>query len=242
MRAFRTVAVAVLFALALAATVPLGSSSVLAAGLNRVSASTLLSNACRASFGASAFRVQGHVTTGGTAMSLDAYFGSAGDLITFTEKGDETVSIIVNGPSTYFKGNRSFWLSMTPHDGAVASLFAGRWIDMTSDKKDTADLTKRLSKRALLAQGVCGRSATFGGNTIVYGVKVDKVQSPDGSTVYIENGPTPHILRAIASPGQKYSGELAFSNYGVQPDTAAPPGAIPISAFGSTGSTGGTGS
>ena len=63
-----------------AATLPLGSSSVLAAGSHRVSASTLLRNACKASFAAAAFRIQGHLTSGGKAMSLDVYFGTAGDL------------------------------------------------------------------------------------------------------------------------------------------------------------------
>ena len=60
---------------------------VLAAGSHRVSASTLLRNACKASFAASAFRVQGHFISGGKAMSLDVYFGFAGDLMTATQKG-----------------------------------------------------------------------------------------------------------------------------------------------------------
>jgi hypothetical protein len=212
---------------AVAALVPLGSSSVLAASSSHVSASTLLRNACKASFSAPAFRVQGHITQGGTPMSLDISFGSAGELVKVTQKGDQTVNAIVSGPSTYFKANRSFWQANTG-SSAAASQFAGRWIDMTSDKKDATSFTKDLNKKTLFSQCGAVGSATYTGNAVLNGVKAYKVHE-GGYTGYIENGPTPYILRVTAGPGQKNSGDLVFSNYGVQPDTTPPSGAIPIS-------------
>jgi hypothetical protein len=207
-----------------------GSSSVLSAGSNRASASTLLSDACNATFLASAFRVQGHVMTGGTSGSLDVYFGSAGELINFTQKGDQSVRIIVNGPSSYIEANRTFWQSLTKSSRA-ASLAAGHWIDMSSDKKDADSITNALSKGGILA-GCGAGSTTYAGSTAVNGVKVIKIHqdwSDESDTYYVEIGPTPYILRIAASPSKKNSGDLVFSDYGVQPDTAAPRGAIPIS-------------
>lgn len=227
-----------------AATLPLGSSSVLAAGSHRVSASTLLRNACKASFAAAAFRVQGHLTSGGTAMSLDVYFGFAGDLMTATQKGDQTFHVIKNGPSVYMEANRPFWLANSNNNGALASLFADRWIDMTSDKKDTAGITKSFTKETFFGSACSANdfgSASYAGNAIFNGVKVfivhqSHVKSP--GTFYIENGPTPYLLRATGT-SQKDGGVLAFSSYGVQPDTAAPPGVIPISQLsGNSGNSG----
>jgi hypothetical protein len=146
------------------------------------------------------------------------------------------------------EANRSFWLSNSNNNSAVASLFAGRWIDMTSDKKDIAGFAKSVSKGALLGacQGGLG-SATYAGKGNVNGVKVTKVHLSRGAnagTFYIENGPTPYLLRATST-----SQNLVFTDYGVQPDIAAPAGAIPISQLtgnsggtGATGSTGDTGS
>ena len=219
-----------------AATLPLGSSSVLAAGPHAVSASTLLRNACKASFAASAFHVKGHLTSGGETISLDVYFGSSGDLMTATEKGDQTFHVIENGPSVYMKANRAFWLANSNNNRALASLVADRWIDMTSDKKDTAGITKSLTKKTFFG-GACssnyfgGGSASYAGNATIHGVKVfvvhqSHVKSP--GTFFIENGPTPYILRGMGT-SQNDGGVLTFSNYGVQPDTSAPRGAIDFS-------------
>jgi hypothetical protein len=213
-----------------AATLPLGSPSALAAGSKHVSASTLLNQACSATLAAPAFRAQGHAHVDGTAASVDIYFGSAGTLMTLTQHGDQTISMIMNGPSTYVKGNQPFWQSVTNDSGAT-SLLAGRWIDMTSDRKDVASMTKDLDKKALLSQCGKGGSATYVGHATVNGIKVNKVHqasSSESDTYYIENGSTPYILRATSSPSQQNSGDLVFSDYGVQPDTSAPAGAIPI--------------
>lgn len=51
------------------------------------------------------------------------------------------------------------------------------------------------------------------------------------NTYYVEGGSTPYILRIAGSPSEKQTGDPAFSTYGVQPDTAAPAGATPISQF-----------
>lgn len=229
-----------------AATLPLGSSSVLAAGSHRVSASTLLRKACRASFAAAAVHVRGHVTSGGKTTALDVYFGSAGNLMTATQKGDQTVHVITNGPSVYVNANRPFWLANSNNNRAFASLVANRWIDMTSDKKDAANITKSVTKATLFG-GACrsndfrGGSASYTGNATVNGVKVfvvhqSHVRNP--GTFYIEKGSTPYILRGVGT-SKKDHGVVTFSNYGVQPDTAAPPGAIPISQLsGSSGNSG----
>src|SRR6516165_8060956 len=230
-----------------AAVLPLGSSSVLAAGSHAVSASTLLRNACKASFAAPAFRVHGHLTSGGTVMSLDVYFGSSGDLMTATQKGDQTFHVIENGSSVYMKANRAFWLANSNNDRALASLFSDRWIDVTSDKQDTAGITKGLTKKTFFG-GACSTndfgSASYAGNSVFNGVKVfivhqSHVRSP--GSFYIENGPTPYLLRATGT-SPKDGGVLTFSNYGVQPDTAAPPGAVPISQLsGNSGNSGNSG-
>jgi len=68
--------------------------------------------------------------------------------------------------------------------------------------------------------------------------KVHQNSSGESDTFYIEKGSTPYILRMTARQSQKNIGDLVFSDYGVQPDTAAPLGAIPFSNLGSTGSTG----
>ena len=229
-----------------AATLPLGSSSVVAAGSNQVSASTLLSDACTASFGASALRFQGHITSGGTPMSVDVYFGSAGELMTVAEHGGaETFRIIANGPSIYMEANGAFWLANTNHNRAAASLFAGRWIDVTSDKKDFGDVTKSLSKESILSQCRAGGSATYAGTAVVNGMKVIKIHhhtTSESDTFYIEKGPTPYILKLTGSQSQKDSGDVLFSDYGVQPHIAAPAGAIPFSQLsGNSGNSGNSG-
>ena len=118
---------------------------------------------------------------------------------------------------------------------------------MTSDKKDTAGITKSFTKKTFFG-GACSAndfgSASYAGNAIFNGVKVfivhqSHVKSP--GTFYIENGPTPYLLRATGT-SQKDGGVLAFSSYGVQPDTAAPPGVIPISQLsGNSGNSGNSG-
>jgi hypothetical protein len=227
----------------MAATLSLGSPSALAASSRHVSASTLLKHACIATLAASAFRGQGHVTDGNTAMSVDVYFGSAGTLLTVTEHSDQTINLIINGPSTYMKANQPFWQSVSHNSGASA-LGADRWFDVTSDKKDFAGVANSLNKKALLSQ--CGQSssATYVGTATVNGFKAIKIHaasSHESDTYYIESGSTPYLLRVTGSPSQKNSGDLVFSDYGRQPDTAAPSGAIPFSDFGSTGSTGSAG-
>jgi hypothetical protein len=175
-------------------------------------------------------------------MRLDVYFGSAGESVTITEKGNQTLRVITNGRSIYVQGNRPYWLSETKSPGA-ASLFAGRWIDMTSDKKDTAGIIKDFNKRGLLPS--CGGvgSTTYAGKAVVKGVKAYKLQEegagnePDSG--YVESGPIPYLLKVSLSPGQSDAGVLVFSDFTVQPDIAAPPGAIPISQLsGNSGNTG----
>jgi hypothetical protein len=177
-------------------------------------------------------------------MGVDVYFGSAGAMVTLTEKGHQTVSIIKNGHSIYMEGNRPFWHSETKNPG-VASLAANRWIDMTSDKKDTAGIIKDFSKSAILPS--CGSvgSTTYAGKAVVNGVKAYKLQEEgDGNepdSGYVESGPIPYLLKVSLSPGQNDSGDLVFSDYGVQPDTAEPPGTIPISQLsGNSGNSGNT--
>jgi hypothetical protein len=221
------------FGAALAATLLSSASVATAATSHHESPSNLLNDACGATLAASAFRAHGHAHTGGTSISVDVYFGSAGELLTLTQHGNQTVHAIINGPSTYIKGNGPFWRSATNNAG-VASLLAGRWIDMTSDKKDMASLTKDINKRAILSQCGEGGSATYAGKGVVNGVKVTKVHqnaNNESNTYYIEVPPTPRILRVTGNPDEKNSGDLVFSNYGVQPDTTAPAGATPISQF-----------
>jgi hypothetical protein len=217
----------------LAATL-LGSASVaLAATSHHESASKLLHDACRDTLAASAFRAHGHATTGGKSISVDVYFGSAGELLTLTQHGNQTVYAVMNGPSTYIKGNGAFWRSATNNAG-VASVLANRWIDMTSDQKDMASLTKDINKQAILSQCGEGGTATYAGKAVVSGVKVTKVHqnaNNESNTYYIEERPTPLIVRVTGSPHAKNSGDLFFGNYGVQPDTTAPAGATPISQF-----------
>ena len=218
-----------------------GSPTFLPAGSKHVSATVLLSDACNATFFATAFRSQGHLTYGNDAMRIDAYFGSAGGLLTLTEHGDQTFSLIMNGPSIYLKGNRAFWQMWTSNSRTV-SPHPGRWLDMTSDKKDVTDLS--VNKGTVLSGCGAGESATYTGNAAVNGVKVYKVLqnwSGESDTYYIEKGSTPYILRITGRQSRKNIGDLVLSDYGVQPDTSAPPGAIPFPDVGSTGSTGSSG-
>jgi hypothetical protein len=91
------------------------------------------------------------------------------------------MSAIKDGPSTYIKANRSFWQSSTKNR-AESSLLADHWIDMTSDKKDSAAFTKDLSKGNILSSCGEGRSTTYAGNAVLNGVKVNKVhQNSSGS-------------------------------------------------------------
>jgi hypothetical protein len=228
-----------------AATLPLGSSSALAASTEHVSASTLMKDACKAFFSASAFRAKGHITSGNTPGSVDVYFGSAGTLLTLTQHGNQTVNFILDGSSTYLKANKSFWLSMTPHDAGAAALFADQWFDVTSDKKDFAGFAKSMNKKAI-GQG-CGQSSSttrYVGTATVNGHKAIKIRTKanhESDTYYIESGSTPYLLRITGSSSPKDSGDLVFSDYGKQPDTSAPPGAISFPSFGGTGSTGSSG-
>lgn len=218
---------------AVLALLPIGSSRVLAAGSNHGSASTLLGDACGDTLAASAFRAHGHVTSGGTSMTIDVYFGSAGGLLTITQHGDQTARAILNGRSTYFEGNRPFWQSIT-NSRRAASFLTSRWIDMTSDTKDTAGITKNFNKTQLLSQCGQGRTATYAGSATVNGVKTVKVHQVSGresDTYYIEKSQTPYVVRVSGSTHQKDTGDFVFSDYGVQPNTAAPPGAVPISQF-----------
>ena len=226
-----------------AAMLPLGPSSASAASSKHVTAPALLKDACNATLAAPAFRAQGQISQRSRAMSVDAYFGSGGALLSVTQHGDQTFNVITNGHSTYMKANQPFWQSVTKNSGAAA-LGADRWFDVTSDKKDFADFAKSVNKKALLSTCGKGWSIAYVGTATVNGLKAIKIHetaSQESDTYYIESGATPYILRFTGSPSQKNNGDLVFSDYGVQPDTSAPPGAIPFSDFGSTGSTGSTG-
>ncbi len=215
-----------------AALLPLGSSGAAAAATSRESAPQLLHAACSDTLTAAAFRAKGHVTTGGATVVVDVYFGSGGTLLTLTQHGNETFNSIQNGPATYIKGNGPFWRASG--GAGDASLLANRWIDMTSDKKAAASFTQDVSKGSILSQCGGGGSATYAGKGTVNGTKVTKIHQNshnESNTYYVEGGSTPYVLRIAGDPSEKQTGDLAFSNYGVQPDTAAPAGAIPISQF-----------
>lgn len=210
----------------------LGSPGAAAAATSRESAPQLLRAACSATLAASAFRAQGDVATGGSSVKVDVYFGSGGELLTLTQHGNQTFSAIQNGPATYIKGNGPFWRASG--GSGAASLLANRWIDMTSDKKTSASFTKEVSKTSILSQCGGGGSATYAGKGTVNGTKVTKLHQNsrnESNTYYVEGGPNPYILRIAGNPSEKQTGDLVFSDYGVQPDTAAPAGAIPISQF-----------
>jgi hypothetical protein len=146
-------------------------------------------------------------------MSLDVYFGFAGDLMTATQKGDQTFHVIKNGPSVYMEANRPFWLTITNNNGAVASLFADRWIDVTFDMKDTAGITKSFNKKRLFG-GACSANdvgpVSDTGNAVCKGVKVFIVHQSDvkspGAPSTSKTGPTPYLLRATGtSEGRRRS-------------------------------------
>jgi hypothetical protein len=210
---------------------PLGSSAAQAAGTQGVAASVLVNQACSVTLSAPAFQGRGHLSEDGSAMNVDFYFGSAGDLLSFTQHKDQTVSVITHELSIYFKGNQPFWQASTKSTKAAA-LLANRWIDMTSERKDAASIIKGLTKRTLLQDCRGNRSAVYAGHATVNGVKASKVHqnsNQESDTYYIEEGSTPYILKVAASPLGKTSGEILFSDYGVQPVTSAPPGTVPIS-------------
>jgi hypothetical protein len=219
----------------IAATLIVGSWGAFAAGSTSTSASALLNHACKDTVAATAFRVQGHVADGGKRLGVVIHFGSAGAILAVTRNGNQTVNLIVNGPSTYMKADRAFWGSVVKNP-AAASLLAGRWFDVTSDKRDFAGLTRQLSKGSLFSKACVRGRATYVGHASVNGVKVIRIHetsSDESDTYSIENGATPLILSVTGSSSPaKGSGDLVFSEFGVQPDTSAPQGTIPISAFG----------
>jgi hypothetical protein len=226
----------------IAALLPLAPASASAASSKQVSASTLIKDACVATLGAPAFRVQGHITDGNSAMFVDVYFGSAGSLVTVTQHKNRTINLIVNGPSLYMKANLAFWQSETNNSAAAAS-GANHWFDVSSDKKDFGGLAKSLDRQAIVPD--CARgSSRYVGTATVHGLKAIKIHLSSGKesdTYYVKSGSTPYLLRVTGSSSQSQSGDISFNDYGVQPDTAAPPGAIPFSNSGSTGATGSTG-
>jgi hypothetical protein len=171
-----------------------------------------MKDAYGATLGASAFRVQGHVNDDNTAMVVDVYFDSAGSLVTVTEHKDRTINLILDGPSLYMKANLPF--------GSL----------------------RRTTRRLRHPVQNCARSSSrYVGTATVHGLKAVKIHPSSGKesdTYYIKSGPTPYILRVTGSSSQNQSGDISFNDYGIQPDTAAPLGAIPFSNSGSTGSTG----
>jgi len=229
-RTFCSIWIARSAAIVAAATVslPLGSSSALASGPKSVNASTLLNHACSDTLAATAFHVQGRVKSGSSGLGINLYLGSAGSVVTVTTHGDQTVSFITNGTSLYMKANQPFWRSAA--GAKAAPLFAGRWLDVTSDKKDFSDFSKQVNKGALLSQCGVGGSASYVGHATVNGIKVTKVhqlENQESDTYYIEGGSIPYILRVTA----KNFGDIVFSDYGVQPDTSEPPGTVPLSSL-----------
>jgi hypothetical protein len=105
---------------------------------------------------------------------------------------------------------------------------------MTSDKKAAASFTQDVNKDSILSQCGSGSSATYTGRATVNGTAVTKIHqdsSHESNTYYVERGTTPYILKVAGSPTAKQTGDLVFGDYGVQPDTAAPAGATPISQF-----------
>lgn len=224
------------------ALLPLGSAATAATAASAASAATaatshepasqLLHASCAATLAASAFHARGHVTNGGSTEQLDVYFGANGELLTFTQHGNQTFHSIQSGPSTYIKANAAFWRASG--GSAAAGILANRWIDMTSDKKATAGFTKDVSKQSILQQCGGGGTATYAGSGTVDGVKVTKIHqnsNHESNTYYVEAGSTPYLLRIAGNPSAKQTGDLVFSDFGVQPNTAAPAGATPISQF-----------
>lgn len=218
----------------IAALLPLASSGGNAgAAATREPASQLLKAACSATLAAPAFRAQGHIVTNKNLTSVDVYFGSAGELVTLTQHGNQNFRAIVNGPSTYIKGNGPFWRAAG--SAKTATVLANHWINMTSDKQASQSFTKDESKTSILQDCGSGGSSTYKGTATVNGTPTTKIHqnSPNESNIYyVEDGPTPYILRIAGNATAKETGNLVFSDYGVQPNTTAPAGAIPISQFG----------
>jgi hypothetical protein len=162
-----------------------------------------------------------------TGASLDMSRGN-GASGTFTA-GKSSVAVVATGSVFYIKGDETFWQSVTSSP-ATAQLFAGKWIKVPSSGSSSLAQAQSITNMdSLFAATLHPTSGvTKAGTTTVNGVKVVKLNSGKGGSLYVSIQGTPYPVEIHQNPAEG-GGVATFSGWNAPVTITVPSGALDFS-------------
>lgn len=183
----------------------------------------IIADAQTAAVAATAVRISGSGTSGGSPLALDLHLlagkGGAGHVLISGLSFD----IVRIGPKAYFKAGAAFWRKFGGN--AAAQLFKGKWLMASATTGDLASFTPLTDIAAFMKQLLgshgtlkLGGTKTLNGRPVIAIIDTGK----DGGTLYISATGKPYPLE-LAS---KSSGTIKFTGWDHAAALHRPKGAI----------------
>jgi hypothetical protein len=217
--------------------VPLGLAAALSANLAGAavprslgsdSPTQIVAAAARAFAATKSVRIVGVLTSGATKESINISTLRNGDLAGSITSGGALVQIITVDKTTYLRASEAFWQRFGHLTAAEAAKIAPNWLSESSTKSLGSSFSVGSLAKSL---GTNDGTLTNSGTGTVGGVKVIKVTSSKGGTLYVQDvGPT-RVLELAGKAVEGGSATLRFTGYDAQPTPVAPPKSVPLSAI-----------
>ena len=191
---------------------------------------TILADAVAATSDASTARIAGSLVSDGQRITLDIVsdHGTAGGgtLITNGAKFD----IVVASPYVYLKADAKTWTKLAGNK-AAAQIFAGKWLQTSTDNAQFASFTKLFDLGALTQQITKSPGTVTKGKTTSYhgkqAIPLRSSSGGDAGILYVAATGKPYVLGLVGT-GKNNPGELRFGSYDTAKMPAAPTGAIDL--------------
>jgi hypothetical protein len=169
---------------------------------------------------ATSVHVAGHLTSGGTPISVDLDMHRNGDVSGTVAQNGAPFQVIIVGHTVYIKATRSF-LQQVKAPTSACAVVCGKWLQLTS--AEAGQLTGDLSMAALTAPLTSGRVPTLtkGGRVTVGGQSAWVLRAADGSSLAVSSA-SQHYPLAASTGGSSHE-VITYSKWNAAPRPAAPP-------------------
>jgi hypothetical protein len=228
-RAFRTAALAVLGALALAVLLAgCGSSSSSGNGIESKSPEEILEATKAAAKTATSVHIKGSIVTAGKPISLDMeLLAGKGGKGTISQEGF-TIRLVQTGGAVYINGSAAFYTHVA--GPAAATLLQGKWLKAPADSGELASLAELTDLSKLIDAALANHGTLSKGSaTTVEGQKAITLHDSRGGTLAVATTGKAYPLE-ISKEG-KESGRVVFNRWDEPVTLVAPAGAIDIGAL-----------
>jgi hypothetical protein len=198
---------------------------------SKPSGDAILAQAITASESASSLTMTGSVTQPTTHITLDVTASSNGNGFGSVGLNGQTINLIRDGATVYFKASASFWTKNA--NAQAAALLGGKWVSTAATSSEGKTFSQFFNSHVLMQQFFGNKKAmgvTTSGTTEFDGHRVAVVVVRRGgstATADIASGSPHYLYRAILSDGSKH-GTITIEHYDQPVHPRAPAGAIDI--------------